>query len=80
MASTATLHTNHGDIVIELFEDQAPKTVENFVGLANGTKEYTDPASGAKTREETCIAGAHLARPLAKSSASSLCEASSSKQ
>ena len=49
MASTATLHTNHGDIVIELFEDQAPKTVENFVGLANGTKEYTDPASGAKT-------------------------------
>ncbi|MDR1236965.1 MAG: peptidylprolyl isomerase [Propionibacteriaceae bacterium] len=38
--TTATLHTNHGDIVIELFPDQAPKTVENFTGLANGTKQY----------------------------------------
>ena len=43
MASTATLHTNHGDIVLNLFADQAPKTVENFVGLAGGTKEYVDP-------------------------------------
>ncbi|MFT3862101.1 peptidylprolyl isomerase [Micropruina sp.] len=49
MAQTATLHTNHGDIVIELFADQAPKTVDNFVGLASGTKEYLDPASGART-------------------------------
>ncbi|MEL4357350.1 MULTISPECIES: peptidylprolyl isomerase [unclassified Luteococcus] len=49
MASTATLHTNHGDIVIELFADQAPKTVENFVGLADGTKEYLDPKTGEKT-------------------------------
>ncbi|MEL4504175.1 peptidylprolyl isomerase [Luteococcus sp. H138] len=49
MASTATLHTNHGDIVIELFADQAPETVENFVGLADGTKEYLDPKTGEKT-------------------------------
>ncbi|PFG17572.1 peptidyl-prolyl cis-trans isomerase A (cyclophilin A) [Propionicimonas paludicola] len=49
MAQTATLHTNHGDIVIELFADQAPKTVDNFVGLATGTKEYLDPKSGART-------------------------------
>ncbi|MCW3156850.1 peptidylprolyl isomerase [Micropruina sonneratiae] len=49
MAQTATLHTNHGDIVIDLFADQAPKTVANFVGLADGTKEYTDAASGART-------------------------------
>ncbi len=47
MASTATLHTNHGDIVITLFPDHAPKTVENFVGLAEGTKEYRDPRTGA---------------------------------
>ena len=47
MASTATLHTNHGDIVITLFPDQAPKTVDNFVGLAQGTKEYRDPRTGA---------------------------------
>jgi peptidyl-prolyl cis-trans isomerase A (cyclophilin A) len=40
--TTATLHTNLGDIVIEMFEFQAPKTVANFIGLATGTKEYTD--------------------------------------
>lgn len=46
MAQTATLHTNHGDIVIELFGNHAPKTVENFVGLATGAKEYADPETG----------------------------------
>ncbi|MGC3994398.1 MAG: peptidylprolyl isomerase [Propionicimonas sp.] len=45
----ATLHTNHGDIVIDLFADQAPKTVANFVGLATGTKEYADPQTGQRT-------------------------------
>ena len=32
--STATFHTNHGDIVIDFFDDDAPKTVENFTKLA----------------------------------------------
>jgi peptidyl-prolyl cis-trans isomerase A (cyclophilin A) len=45
----ATLKTNKGDIVIHLFPNHAPKTVENFVGLAEGTQEYTDPQSGQKT-------------------------------
>ena len=45
---TATLHTNHGDITVLLFGDQAPKTVDNFVGLATGTKEYTDPKTGER--------------------------------
>ena len=49
MAQTATLHTNHGDIVIDLFADQAPTTVDNFVGLATGAKEYIDSKSGART-------------------------------
>ena len=49
MAQKATLHTNHGDIVINLFGDHAPKTVANFVGLATGAKEYSDPQTGAKT-------------------------------
>ncbi|MGL4306838.1 MAG: peptidylprolyl isomerase [Mycobacteriaceae bacterium] len=45
--SSATLHTNRGDIVIALFGNHAPKTVENFVGLADGSKEYsTGNASG----------------------------------
>jgi peptidyl-prolyl cis-trans isomerase A (cyclophilin A) len=45
---TATLHTNHGDITLLLFGDQAPKTVDNFVGLASGTKEYIDPKTGER--------------------------------
>ncbi|WP_018581842.1 peptidylprolyl isomerase [Corynebacterium pilosum] len=45
--ATATMHTNLGDIVIDLFGNHAPQTVENFVGLAKGTKEYsTKNASG----------------------------------
>lgn len=46
----ATLKTSMGDIVIQLFEDKAPKTVANFVGLATGTKEWTDPKSGEKVK------------------------------
>jgi peptidyl-prolyl cis-trans isomerase A (cyclophilin A) len=42
----ATLHTNHGDIRLELFPNHAPKTVRNFVELAEGTKPYTDPRTG----------------------------------
>jgi peptidyl-prolyl cis-trans isomerase A (cyclophilin A) len=51
MTSTATLHTTLGDIVIELFPDHAPKTVANFVELATGAKEWTDPRSGKKSNE-----------------------------
>ncbi|WP_295699164.1 peptidylprolyl isomerase [Lapillicoccus sp.] len=40
----ATLHTNHGDIAVTLFPNEAPKTVENFVGLATGQKDYKDDA------------------------------------
>jgi peptidyl-prolyl cis-trans isomerase A (cyclophilin A) len=46
----ATFKTSMGNIVVRLFEDKAPKTVENFVGLATGTKEWTDPKSGAKVK------------------------------
>ena len=40
---TATLRTNQGDIVLRLFPDHAPKTVRNFVELAQGTRDWTDP-------------------------------------
>lgn len=42
----AHFETDKGEIVAELFEDDAPGTVANFVGLATGTKEFTDPRSG----------------------------------
>jgi len=47
----ATIHTSSGDIVIQLFEKEAPKTVANFVDLATGKKEWTDPATKEKTRK-----------------------------
>ncbi len=48
---TATLHTTAGDIVVELFGDQAPVTVQNFVNLAEGSKEWQNPATGQKSNE-----------------------------
>jgi peptidyl-prolyl cis-trans isomerase A (cyclophilin A) len=44
----ATLHTNRGDIRLELFENHAPATVENFRGLATGEKTWTDPSTGSE--------------------------------
>jgi peptidyl-prolyl cis-trans isomerase A (cyclophilin A) len=46
----ATLKTNRGDIVITLFPDHAPMTVDNFVGLAEGTKDYRDDAGRSGER------------------------------
>ena len=47
----ATFHTSAGKIVCELYEKEAPKTVANFVGLAEGSKEWTHPASGKKSKD-----------------------------
>jgi peptidyl-prolyl cis-trans isomerase A (cyclophilin A) len=46
----ATLKTSMGDIVILLFEDKAPKTAANFVALASGAKEWTDPKTNQKVK------------------------------
>ena len=58
MASSlfATLTTNHGPIRIQLFPDHAPKTVKNFVGLADGSGEWKDPRTG-KPGEGALYAG-----------------------
>ena len=48
----ATIHTNQGDIVVNLFGNHAPKTVENFVGLSTGERAWVDPATGEQ-REGT---------------------------
>ncbi|KAB1190792.1 MULTISPECIES: peptidylprolyl isomerase [Haloferax] len=42
----ATLRTTKGDIVVELYGDRAPRTVENFIGLATGSKTWVDPQTG----------------------------------
>lgn len=47
----ATLKTNHGDITIRLLPDHAPKTVKNFVELAEGSREWTDPTTGKPSKE-----------------------------
>ncbi|MEV7216643.1 peptidylprolyl isomerase [Kitasatospora cineracea] len=47
----ATLKTNKGDIVVRLLPNHAPKTVKNFVELATGAREWTDPNTGQKSTE-----------------------------
>jgi peptidyl-prolyl cis-trans isomerase A (cyclophilin A) len=52
----AVLRTNHGDVRVELFEKRAPRTVENFLGLATGEQEWTDPETG-EPREDPLYDG-----------------------
>jgi len=40
--------TSEGNFTVHLFDQEAPKTVENFVGLAEGTKEWMDPRTNQK--------------------------------
>ncbi len=49
---TATLHTNQGQVVIRLFPDHAPKTVRNFMELAEGGRQWTDPRTGRATTDK----------------------------
>jgi peptidyl-prolyl cis-trans isomerase A (cyclophilin A) len=48
----ATLKTNRGDIEVQLFANHAPKTVKNFVELAEGSREWTHPRTGQKTQDK----------------------------
>ena len=48
----ATLKTNNGDIEVRLLPNHAPKTVRNFVELANGEREWINPATGEKTTDK----------------------------
>lgn len=50
-AKHATLHTSVGDIEIQLFDERAPRTVANFVGLATGDKTWEDPDTGSEVSE-----------------------------
>ncbi len=46
----AIFETSQGNIVVRLLEKEAPKTVANFVGLAEGTKEFTNEKTGQKEK------------------------------
>jgi peptidyl-prolyl cis-trans isomerase A (cyclophilin A) len=47
----AKFDTSEGSFTVRLFDKEAPNTVANFVGLAEGTKEWRDPATGEKKKE-----------------------------
>src|SRR6201995_4097338 len=51
-ALTATLTTTQGPVTVRLFPDQAPKTVRNFVELAEGGREWTNPQTRATTKDK----------------------------
>lgn len=47
---TAIIETTAGNLTCTLFPDKAPKGVQNFIQLANGSKEWTDPRTQAKKK------------------------------
>ena len=49
---TATLHTSEGDVDVRLFDERAPRTVENFVGLATGERAWTHPETDERVEGE----------------------------
>ena len=53
----AVIKTTLGTIELTLFKDKAPKTVENFIGLAKGSKTWTDPASGKTMKNKSLYKG-----------------------
>ena len=50
MATFANFETSEGNFKVRLYDEEAPNTVANFTGLAEGTKEWRDPASGERRK------------------------------
>jgi peptidyl-prolyl cis-trans isomerase A (cyclophilin A) len=48
----AVFNTSEGTIVARLFEKEAPKTVANFIDLAEGNREWTHPTTGTKSKDK----------------------------
>ncbi len=53
----ATIHTTSGKITVELLPETAPITVANFIGLATGTKEWSDPKTGKAVTDRSLYEG-----------------------
>ena len=63
--SNATLHTNHGAIAVELFDDDAPKTVENFRKLAGeGFSQISEVKKVPVTRYRWTAKGVQNGKPV----------------
>ncbi len=56
--------TNHGSLIVVLYEDKAPKTVANFVGLAKGTIDWKDPVTGASGKGTPAYDGVRFHRVI----------------
>jgi peptidyl-prolyl cis-trans isomerase A (cyclophilin A) len=54
---TAVIQTSMGTIKVRLFKSKAPLTVENFIGLATGKKEWTDPKTNKKMKGKSLYSG-----------------------
>jgi peptidyl-prolyl cis-trans isomerase A (cyclophilin A) len=61
---TAVFDTSMGRITCKLFDKQAPKTVANFIGLAQGTKDWTDPATHKKMHNKPLYDGTQFHRVI----------------
>jgi peptidyl-prolyl cis-trans isomerase A (cyclophilin A) len=61
---TAVLDTSMGRITCRLFDKQAPQTVTNFIGLADGTKEWTDPTTHEKEHGKSLYNGTTFHRVI----------------
>jgi peptidyl-prolyl cis-trans isomerase A (cyclophilin A) len=61
---TAVFDTSMGRITCRLFDKQAPQTVSNFIGLADGTKDWTDPASHEKEHGKSLYNGTTFHRVI----------------
>ena len=60
----AVISTSEGDITVKLFSDETPKTVENFIGLSNGKKEWKDPKTGNPVKGKALYSGTTFHRVI----------------
>jgi len=60
----ARFKTTQGNILVELEEERAPNTVKNFVGLALGTQEWSDPVDGSKSEGKSLYSGVKFHRVI----------------